>query len=797
MQIGSFLDNRISQQVTYSYYHRGMKTFYLPDDLTELEACECYTKHNGNLFHDIEVSWKNTVLIQDGIDIRIDLHEKCFVDHVELIQGASSGLAGIEVLCMQEEAYKKIGSHMPETGKLITDSQISVPVGYYSDHVIVRLQGDCSPVHIKKLDVWGAWELEHAIYPTPAWAEYKKETISLYDLKTIKANGADASFAAAYLCNKLKDKTGFAPEMADDFADISFEITKREDEKDAFLLEIADGKCRIEASGRRGLLYAVDSMLQLICGDTITCCRIQDHAFMDYRGVHLALPPKAKVGFIKEMVKNVFVPMRYNMVILEIGGALRFDNYPEINEAWQKDHYSSASKDIWEKDELRELCSFFTSYGIEVVPQVQSFGHTRYITMAYPWLAEKKEVVEEETIDLNTADIKPDATYYNTMCPLHPQYYEVTLGIADEIIEAVEPERFVHMGHDEIYDIGTCPKCSKVPRGELFGKEVTTLYHHIKVKGLKMIIWSDMLHALPYGAPTAISMLPRDIIMMDFIWYFYMDEEPEDTLLKYGYPVIMGNMYSSHYPRFEKRARKKGVLGAQVSIWGECGEVTYAHKGKMYEFVYSGECMWSEDYRSDMRLTYNELIKPMLKEIRYHIGNLKCSGSERSVMSGGEEKNIPYDIRDCVSYSGTHKVDLSDPEICIPVEAYAEIISVVHATDIAGPRLMWKPLSKIGEYIMEFEDGSTHIEDIFYAGNIYKYRSTYGDRMKSKIFRHEGYAGTYLAIPECGKTCNGEDYTLGNYSFRNPYPTKKIKTVTLKHLQNSDVKILLFNVTVK
>ena len=63
--------------------------------------------------------------------------------------------------------------------------------------------------------------------------------------------------------------------------------------------------------------------------------------------------------------------------------------------------------------------------------------------------------------------------------------------------------------------------------------------------------------------------------------------------------------------------------------------------------------------------------------------------------------------------------------------------------------------------------------------------------------RHEGYAGTYLAIPECGKTCNGEDYTLGNYSFRNPYPTKKIKTVTLKHLQNSDVKILLFNVTVK
>ncbi len=812
MKTGSFLDSRISKDITYSYHHRGQETLYLPDDIREKESLGVYNKTNGNLFYDIEVSWQNTVLIEDGVDIRIALHERCFIDHVELIQGASSGLGGIEVLCTEDGSLKKIGSYMPETGKLLTGREISVPVGYYCDRITIRLHGACSPIHLEKLDVWGAWELSHTVYPTPWKAEYKEERFSLHTLRTIKATGEDALFAAGYLCGKLKEKTGFTPEITETDGDIILSVKESTDRKDAFSLETGDGKCFIEASNRRGLLYAADTLLQLICDGFVTACCIEDRAFMEYRGLHLALPAKDRVEFIKQLIQTTLVPMRYNMVILEVGGAVRFERFPEINEAWLKDPYGSVGVDIWEKEELREFCALFTEYGIEVVPQIQSYGHTRYITMAYPWLAEKEEQKESEQIDLNTADVKPDEAYYNTMCPLHPEYYNVILGITEEVIEAVQPKRFVHMGHDEIYDIGKCPKCSKVPRGELFSKEVITLYEFLKKKNLTMMIWSDMLHDIPYGAPTAVSSLPRDIVMMDFIWYFYMDGEPEDTILKYDYPVMMGNMYSSHYPRFEKRARKKGIIGAEVSIWAECGEVPFAHKGKMYEFVYSGECMWSEDYRSDMRLTYNELIKPIIKEIRYDIGNLRSDRKKRHVLQNSllenevldkeariscsciSAKNIPYDIREQIPYQMALAAELSNPVAELSINDYADIITMVHATEGAGPRLMWKPLSIIGQYMIHYEDDTTYVEDLHYAGNIYKYCSTYGDRMRSRIFRHEGYAGTYLAIPECGKTVTGEDYTLGHYSFRNPCPEKKIKNITIKHAGDNDTRILLFDV---
>lgn len=57
---------------------------------------------------------------------------------------------------------------------------------------------------------------------------------------------------------------------------------------------------------------------------------------MDFRGVHFALPPKDQVPFLKNLVKYVFITMRYNAVILEIAGAMRYDNFPEISERWHE-----------------------------------------------------------------------------------------------------------------------------------------------------------------------------------------------------------------------------------------------------------------------------------------------------------------------------------------------------------------------------------------------------------------------------------------------------------------------------
>lgn len=809
MQIGSFFDNQNNKNVTYSYCHRGMSTLFQPDDMQEAEEHTCYTKDNGNLFYEKPVAWKNTTLLQSGVDIKVTLGERGFADHILLKQTTGSQIASVEVFTLLDSNYKKIGSYSPETGKMITSEELFIPIGVYCDNVIIRLNADCMPVGIAGLDIFGAWDMENAVWPTPYKETYGRESFPLENLTSIKAHGEDEIFAAKYLCEKLSKKIGITPVISEDAGEIVFDITVSDDnKKDAFEVKIGKYGCFLSAPNRRGLLYAVDVMLQRMEEKFLKCCHIEDEAFMEIRGIHVALPDKNQVPFLKNLIKYVLVPMRYNTIYMEIASAMRYDKFPEINDAWvnacekyekgewpKPPHYGYVGRDIWEKSEVRELCDYVASYGIELVPEVQAFSHSQYITMAYPDLAEKIAVKKSDgAVDLNEEDAMPSKFYPPSLCPSHPDYYKVIFGIIDEVVEAFQPKRYLHMGHDELWELGKCSKCSKLDRSDIFAEEVTKINEYVKSKQLKMIMWSDMLQPRGHCVPNAINKIPKDIIMMDFVWYFFLDKEPEVKLLEHGFDVIMGNMYSSHYPRFEKRSHRKGILGAEVSAWVSCDELTYAHEGKMFDFVYSAECMWNSDYRSDMRLTCNEMIKTVLKDIRYYIRDLHRGVVEKSIPIGGKRDNIPFDIRDIVSYSEAVLVNSAKQTAEISVEDYGKIISFVHATDKGSERVMWAKPFKLGRYIICYEDGTEYVEDILYAANIYKYSAPFGDRITSALFRHEGYIGTYLTIPECGKTYNGEDYTLGNYSIHNPYSEKKITTIMLEHAGTADAAILLFDV---
>ena len=148
MMIGSLLDDQLGRRVTYSYCHRGMDTQYAPDKICEEQEKECYTAEEGNLFFKREVAWNESVLLQGGVDIKLSMEESCFVDHVVLEQGEASSLKSVEVYTIVDAESVKIGSYLPEGGQMITTESFTVPVGYWCDNVVVRLNGDCKPVHI-------------------------------------------------------------------------------------------------------------------------------------------------------------------------------------------------------------------------------------------------------------------------------------------------------------------------------------------------------------------------------------------------------------------------------------------------------------------------------------------------------------------------------------------------------------------------------------------------------------------------------------------------------------------------
>ena len=119
----------------------------------------------------------------------------------------------------------------------------------------------------------------------------------------------------------------------------------------------------------------------------------------------------------------------------------------------------------------------------------------------------------------------------------------------------------------------------------LFALHVNKVHAHLKKKALGMMIWSDMLQPVTtYLTPPAVDLIPKDIILLDFIWYFHVDKDIEDPLLERGFKVIMGNMYSSHYTRYETRRAKEGIIGAEVSTWAHADEDNFREAGQTVRF---------------------------------------------------------------------------------------------------------------------------------------------------------------------------------------------------------------------
>jgi len=806
MNVCSLLTSK--NRISYSYYHRGLRTPFLPDHMPETHSSNFYTAEDGQLFLQKDIAWYGTSVLFDGVDICFQLNDPYFIDHINFVFSDNTEVESIEILTVISGTYKKIGFVGCETNGSLKAQNICVPIGFSCENLVVRLNGCCKPIHIKCMEILAVKDIQNAVWPLPSSGKISDTAFPLSSFKTIQATGEDVVFAARYLQEMLLELHDHPISLCDTEGDIRLCLTEKSENEEAYELITQSNTCTIRASGRKGLLYAVCTLMQLTDGKIVKEANIQDTPFMDLRAIHIALPPRNQIAFLKKLIKYTLVPMHYNALILQISGAMRYDRYPEINEKWVEccekyekgqwpkiHHYGFIGRDILEKSEVRDLCGFMRDYGLEVIPEIQAWAHTQYITVAYPELAEKSKEEQTHTIvDLNVQDMRPADFYPHTMCPLHEKYYEVIFGITDEVLEVVQPERFVNMGHDEIYHVGICPRCAQIPRESLYSQEVHALHDYLRAKNLKMMIYADMLQEhVGYSIPGAIEQIPKDIILIDFTWYFSLDKNTEEHLLSHGFPVLIGNLYSSHYPRYELRTKNDGILGGAVSTWKPCNEKSYAYFGKLFDFVYTANMMWNQSYRSDMRISYNEIIKPVMERMRIALGNIKNTGSRKHLLLSGSPLQLPYDLRGMSDYESALSVGLHAPEKIIAVHDYAALLSFVHATDRKSVKPLNKNPIKIGEYVICYDDQTEYVEKLMYAENIYTYHSSYGDRFTSVLFRHQGYAGTYLTFPKCGKTTEGLDYTLGEYRFRNPFPDKKISKIIIKHCQNTDASILVFD----
>ncbi len=180
------------------------------------------------------------------------------------------------------------------------------------------------------------------------------------------------------------------------------------------------------------------------------------------------------------------------------GCALQFKSHPEL----------ITHKNALTHEQARDLAQYAQRQGVDLIPEIESFGHTRYIT-AVPQYA-------------SLADRMPGGHgNFSAVCPVAPQTLKLMSDLYREVAE-IFPSPYLHGGCDEVNWGGSALSRNALrtkTRDEIWAEYLNSLNHVARKLGKEFIVWGDyVLHK----RPGVLAKLNKDIIVMD--WQYYVTD---------------------------------------------------------------------------------------------------------------------------------------------------------------------------------------------------------------------------------------------------------------------------------
>jgi hypothetical protein len=178
--------------------------------------------------------------------------------------------------------------------------------------------------------------------------------------------------------------------------------------------------------------------------------------------------------------------------------------------------------------QARDLAEYAHQRGIELIPEIESFGHTGYITRVPRYAA--------------LLDRDPKSEAFSGLIPVDPRSKRL---IADLYRDAASmfPSRYLHGGCDEVNWGGSEQSRQALKtkgRAELWAEYLNALDETARSLGKEFVIWGD--HVLR-KEPGILDRLNKDIIVWDWDYWTNDPAEIEKTARKAlagGFRVIGG-----------------------------------------------------------------------------------------------------------------------------------------------------------------------------------------------------------------------------------------------------------------
>jgi hexosaminidase len=264
-----------------------------------------------------------------------------------------------------------------------------------------------------------------------------------------------------------------------------------------YLMKIAPGLIEITGNGDPGLLYGVQSLLQLLKPGPggrlqLPAASIEDWPEHPLRFLHWDTKHhQDRIETLKRFL-DWSARFKINRIGFELEDKFEYPSHPIIG-----------APGAFTTAQLQEIVNYGLERFIQVVPQVQSPAHMAYV-LKHP----------------EFADLRADGSNYQS-CDCDPRTEQLIFSMYDDVIKATQGVDSFFVSTDEVYYAGICSKCTRPYNPEnrslAWVEFVQKAHNFLKQRGRQMFAWVEY----PFMSEHT-ELLPPDLI--DGV----LDNDPEE-----------------------------------------------------------------------------------------------------------------------------------------------------------------------------------------------------------------------------------------------------------------------------
>ena len=330
------------------------------------------------------------------------------------------------------------------------------------------------------------------------------------------------------------------------------------DSREAYRLKIEPGGGEIEAVSSAGLYYAVQTLRQLVDGDSggaaLPEVQIHDWPSLAYRGtmIDMSHGPLPTEDEVKRQI-DFLARWKANQYYIYSEGAIELDGYPLLNPEGR-----------FSKEQIRRIIAYGRERHVDVIPFLELYGHLH---------------------DLLRIELYSSLGAFPHSVELDPNNPDVTRLLSDWAgqISDLFPSPFVHVGFDETWRIeDVAKKRGHTTPDELFAQQLGSVAKLFKQHGKTVMAWADVM--VKY--PASIDRLPQGLISVAWAYEAQPDiKKWLDPLVAKHLPhfiqsgvanwrqiALNFDMTFANIDNFLAAGRRSGALGMINSVWTDSAQ---------------------------------------------------------------------------------------------------------------------------------------------------------------------------------------------------------------------------------